>query len=98
MNPSALVCEINAARRGRAGYMRDREHWSIGEVLLWSRGTPVTAAGSVAAFLASPPHRRVLLRRHYEDVGAGIVHGAPFGDPAIQPAVTIAVSVGRRSG
>jgi uncharacterized protein YkwD len=82
----------------RAGYLRGIERWSIGEVLMWSRGQPLTAAAAVAAWLASRDHRPILLRRRYEDVGVGIAPGAPLGDPAIQPATTIAVSFGRRSG
>ena len=85
-------------RARRAGYLRGMERWAIGEVLIWNRGSPVTAAAAVAAWLASPDHRRILLRRRYEDVGAGIVPGAPLGDPALQPATTIAVSLGRREG
>ena len=85
-------------RARRAGYLRGIERWSIGEVLMWSRGQPLTAAAAVDAWLASPDHRRILLRRRYEDVGVGIAPGAPLGDPATQPAATIAVSFGRRAG
>jgi uncharacterized protein YkwD len=89
----------NAATRARrAGYLRGAERWRIGEVLIWSRGRTLTAKAAVDAWLASPSHRRVLLQRRYEDVGAGIAVGAPFGDPAAQPAATVAVSFGRRSG
>lgn len=89
----------NAADRARrAGYLRGAERWRIGEVLIWTRGTPLTAAAAVQAWLGSPAHRRVLLQSRYEDVGAGIVPGAPLGDPATQPATTISVSLGRRSG
>jgi uncharacterized protein YkwD len=87
-----------ATRARRAGYLRGMERWSIGEVLMWSRGAPLTAAAAVGAWLASPAHRDILLRRRYEDVGAGIAPGAPLGDPASQPAATIAVSFGRRAG
>ncbi len=87
-----------ADRARRAGYLRGADHWRIGEVLIWTRGAPLTAASAVRAWLGSPAHRRVLLQPRYEDVGAGIVAGAPFGDPATEPATTIAVSFGRRSG
>jgi uncharacterized protein YkwD len=89
----------NAADRARrAGYLRGAEHWRIGEVLIWTRGAPLTAEAAVRAWLGSPAHRRVLLQPRYEDVGAGIVPGAPLGDPRTEPATTIAVSFGRRSG
>ena len=87
-----------ADRARRAGYMRGAERWRIGEILIWTRGTPLTAKAAVDAWLASPSHRRILLSRPYDDVGVGIVPGAPSGDPEAQPATTIAVSFGRRSG
>ena len=87
-----------AVRARRAGYLRGAARWRIGEVLIWSRGSPLTAEAAVGAWLGSPAHRRILLQRRYEDVGAGVVDGAPAGDPATQPATTIAVSFGRRAG
>ena len=85
-------------RARRAGYTRHAQRWRIGEVLIWTRGEPLTASAAVDAWLASPPHRHVLLQRRYEDVGAGIVAGAPLGDSALTPATTITVLFGRRSG
>jgi uncharacterized protein YkwD len=85
-----------ADRARRAGYMRHVESWRIGEILLWSRGEPLTAAHAVDMWLESPSHRRVLLSSRYRDVGAGPVAGAPVGDPAKQPATTITVVFGRR--
>jgi uncharacterized protein YkwD len=85
-----------ADRARRAGYMRHADSWRIGEVLLWSRGEQLTAAHAVELWLGSPSHKRVLLSRHYRDVGAGPVAGAPLGDPALQPATTITVVFGRR--
>lgn len=87
-----------AARARRAGYLRGSERWRIGEILIWSRGAPLTAKAAVDAWLASPAHRRVMLQRRYEDVGVGVAAGAPGGDEATQPGTTIAVSFGRRSG
>jgi uncharacterized protein YkwD len=89
----------NAADRARAaGYIGDADRWRIGEILIWTRGAPLTANAAVDAWLASPAHRRILLQRRYEDVGVGIAAGAPAGRPQAQPATTIAVSFGRRSG
>jgi uncharacterized protein YkwD len=85
-----------ADRARRAGYMRHAGSWRIGEVLLWSRGEPLTAARAVEMWLESPSHRRVLLSPHYRDVGAGPVPGAPVGDPGVQPATTVTVVLGRR--
>jgi uncharacterized protein YkwD len=85
-----------ADRAHRAGYLRRAAEWRIGEVLVWRSGAPLTAAAAVEAWLASPPHRRVLLGRHYRDVGAGVVAGAPFGDPGVIPASTASVLLGSR--
>jgi uncharacterized protein YkwD len=85
-----------ADRARRAGYMRHADSWRIGEVLLWSRGEPLTAARAVEMWLGSPSHRRVLLSSRYRDVGAGPEPGAPLGDPGVQPATTVTVVFGRR--
>jgi uncharacterized protein YkwD len=85
-----------ADRARHAGYMRHADTWRIGEVLAWSRGEALTAAAVVDLWLDSPPHRRVLLSRGYRHVGAGPVAGAPLGEPAVQPATTITVVLGRR--
>lgn len=85
-----------AGRARRAGYMRNADEWQIGEVLLWSRGEPLTAAHAVELWLGSPSHKRILLGRRYREVGAGPVAGAPAGNPGQQPATTVTVVFGRR--
>ena len=85
-----------AERARRAGYMRHAGSWRVGEILLWSRGEPLTAARAVDMWLESPSHRRILLSPRYRDVGAGPVDGAPVGDPAVGPATTVTVVFGRR--
>jgi uncharacterized protein YkwD len=86
-----------ADRARRSGYLRRADEWRIGEILIWTRGAPLTAEAAVDAWLISPSHRRIMLQPPYEDVGVGIVAGAPAGRPEAQPATTIAVSFGRRS-
>jgi uncharacterized protein YkwD len=85
-----------ADRAGDAGYMRHADSWRVGEVLLWSRGAPLTAARAVEMWLESPSHRRILLSPRYRDVGAGLAPGAPVGDPAPASATTVTVDFGRR--
>jgi len=85
-------------RARRAGYMDAAERWRIGEVLLWSRGTQLTASAAVQAWLNSSGHRRIILTPAYRDAGIGLADGAPVGDPSDTPALTISVVVGRRSG
>jgi uncharacterized protein YkwD len=85
-----------ADRARRAGYMRHARTWRIGEVLVWTRGRTLTAAHAVDLWLESPTHRRIMLSPHYRDVGAGLVAGAPLGDPSLEPATTLTVVFGRR--
>lgn len=79
-----------------AGYMRHADSWRVGEILLWSRGAPLTAAHAVGMWLGSPSHRRILLSTRYRDIGAAPVPGAPFGDAGAESATTITVDFGRR--
>ena len=86
-----------ADRAWDAGYMRHADSWRVGEILLWSTGAPLTAARAIGMWMESPSHRRILLSPRYRDVGAGVVPGAPLGDPAAESAATITVDFGRRS-
>jgi uncharacterized protein YkwD len=83
-------------RARRAGYMDGADSWRVGEILLWTRGEPLTAERAVELWLGSPSHRRILLSRRYREVGAGPATGAPLGDPSVKPATTVTVLFGRR--
>jgi uncharacterized protein YkwD len=85
-----------ADRVWAAGYMQHAESWRVGEILLWSRGTPLTAERAVEMWLDSPSHRRIVLSPRYRDVGAGLAPGAPLGDPSLTSATTVTVNFGRR--
>ena len=69
----------------------------LGENLAMFGGTPPTAEAIVAAWMASPGHRAILLQRVFRDAGIGIVHhpqaGGVFGG---QPTWVITLDVGRR--
>jgi uncharacterized protein YkwD len=52
-----------------AGYRR----WTAGENLLWSTGD-LSPATAVSMWLASPPHRRLLLTRSWREIGIGVIH------------------------
>ena len=86
-----------AERVRRTGYLRRVRSWQLGEVLLWQSGTEYTAASIVAMWLASPPHRRVLLARAYAEAGAGVTTGIPFGGP-LAAGATVAMDLGLRGG
>ena len=81
-------------RIARTGWMRPRARWRVGEVLEWRSG-PADPTAVVAAWLASPPHRRVLLWPTYRVVGIGIVRGTPVADGATGHTYTADLGTGR---
>jgi uncharacterized protein YkwD len=52
-----------------AGFSR----WDVGENLLWW-SPDTTAAHTVSAWLASPPHRKILLDPRYRQIGIAAIH------------------------
>ena len=73
-----------------------RRRWSAGENLLWAEGG-VTPENAVAMWLASPPHRRIMLKRYWRELGIGAVHaegaGGVFGGRTV---VVVAAEFGVR--
>ncbi len=57
----------------RAGY----HFTSLGETIAWGTGPYATPAGTVQRWMASPPHRRIILTASLRDVGVGVTFGAP---------------------
>ena len=55
-----------------AGYMRRDANWTVGENLAWGTGSLATPAAIMRAWMASPGHRDILLRRSYREIGIGI--------------------------
>ena len=78
-----------------AGYVDPGERWIAGEVLAWGWGRQATPAATVRAWMASPPHRRLLRDRDYRQVGVGVVPGAPVAHPA-GPDATYAAELATR--
>lgn len=76
-----------------AGYLRTPAGWALGEVLAWGAGSCSTPAAVVAAWMASPSHRRVLLGRRYRELGVGVALGTPFA-PAPVGGATYAAELG----
>jgi hypothetical protein len=81
-------------RAHRAGYARRTCAWRVGEVLAWGVAQRSSAAGTVAAWLDSPSHRRIIVSRRYAELGVGTVAGTPY--EQYPSGVTVAVVVGRR--
>jgi uncharacterized protein YkwD len=64
----------SASDRIRRYYrVRGYSRWLTGETLLW-RSPGVDAEGAVALWLASPPHRKILLTGEFRDLGIAAVH------------------------
>lgn len=65
------------------------ESWRAGENLLWTSGT-FTARAAVASWLASPPHRRVMLDPSWREVGVGVVRA--YDAPGVYQRRTVAIA------
>ncbi len=64
----------------------------------WGTGTDATPAAIVAAWMASPPHRRIMLSEGFRDVGVGAAAAAPAALAQGQPGATYTVDFGARLG
>ena len=65
-----------------------------GEILAWGETSISTPAQILGDWMASPPHRRVILSRRFTQMGMGIAFGSPLGGPAAE-AVTYTVDFSR---
>ncbi len=77
-------------RAVRAGY-RGRGY---GETLAFGQGSLGTPEHIVAGWMASPPHRAVLLGVPMRDVGVGVVRGSPL--PGVSGGTTVVADFGYR--
>ena len=87
-----------ADRIHRAGYFHAGDDWVIGEDLAWGTGVLATPQATVAAWIASPSHERVLLDADCVDVGVGVAAGVPFGASGATAAATYTLDAGQTSG
>lgn len=62
-----------ATRARRAGYPSP----SVAETIAWGTGFLGTPAATVKAWMASAPHRRILVDRRVRDIGVGVALGTP---------------------
>jgi uncharacterized protein YkwD len=74
-------------RAHRSGYMKGASSWILGETLAWGRGTRGTPNGIVAAMMASPIHREVLLNPSFRDAGVGVAMGSPANESGRNAAI-----------
>jgi uncharacterized protein YkwD len=80
---------VSSRVRG-AGY---RNMSSVGENIGWGSGAMATPAAIVRAWMASPPHRAVILNGHFREAGVGVTAGAPV---AGRTGATFVLDVGSR--
>jgi uncharacterized protein YkwD len=76
-----------------AGYGRD-QGWRAGEALGWGTGSLATPDALVAEWLASPPHRKILLDSGFRELGVGVSAGEPRDRQSSVPGATYAVDLG----
>lgn len=77
----------------RTGYARGSSEWEVAETIAWVEpGEGAEAA--IAAWLASPYHRRAILGRKWRDIGVGTARGAPW--PDLRGGYTVTGTFGRR--
>lgn len=68
-------------RRARnAGYLDDAPCWALGEDLGAAPPPVATAQAVVAAWMASPSHRSVVLDADYREIGVAVAGRSPVGD------------------
>jgi len=60
-----------------AGYASSAEIRDLGENIAAASGSLATPAASVAAWMASPPHRAQILNPAFHDTGIGVVAAVP---------------------
>jgi uncharacterized protein YkwD len=66
-------------RVAATGYIQGRRDWELGEAIAWAQQPLDTAASLVRAWLASPPHRAILLDRRFRELGIGVARGLTDG-------------------
>jgi uncharacterized protein YkwD len=66
-----------ADRLRRSGYLDTNGPWRVGEAIGWGTFGLGTPAAIVDAWMASPPHRHLLLEAGYRHVGVGAAAGIP---------------------
>ena len=86
--PLSLVAASSYA--GRSGF------FTIGQNLAWGTGADTSPARIVAAWMADPPHRKIMLDPRYRDAGVGTVPLTPAMVGTGQQGATYAMEFGAR--
>jgi uncharacterized protein YkwD len=78
----------------RAGYVRARAAWTVGENIAWGTGDLATPRRIVASWMASPPHRANILRGSFKEIGIGVSLRAPVDVGGDLPGATYTTDFG----
>ncbi|WP_205697629.1 CAP domain-containing protein [Conexibacter sp. SYSU D00693] len=84
------------SRLKRTTYLKAARTWAVGENLAWGSGELATPRRTVAAWMASPGHKRNILDGRFRHIGIGIVRGAPVRVDGDLPAATYVTEFGVR--
>jgi uncharacterized protein YkwD len=77
-------------------YRRPTARIAVGENIAWGTGSETTPARIVAAWLASPPHREVMLSAEYRDAGVSVTPAVPAVLHAQGRGATYVIELGAR--
>ena len=79
-----------------ASYITGTRSYRVGENLAWGQNVLGTPAATVSAWMRSQGHRDNILQANFEEIGIGIVPGAPRG--GLLDAATYVTEFGFRDG
>ena len=66
-----------ASRIKGSGYLKSARSYSIGENIAWGTGSLASPLKIHQAWMRSPGHRANILSRAFDEIGVGVVTGAP---------------------
>jgi uncharacterized protein YkwD len=81
---------------GATSYPAHAAHVSVGQNIAWGTGVQATPASIVAGWMASPPHRKIILTRSYRDAGVAAIPAVPSSYGHGQYGATYAIELGTR--
>ncbi len=85
-----------AARVASTRYPAHARSLSTAQNIGWGTGTYATPAHMVAAWMASPPHREIILTGEYRDAGVGVAVPVPSVVAQGESGATYAIEFGAR--
>jgi uncharacterized protein YkwD len=81
----------------RTNYWAHTSSVSVAQNIAWGTGPLATPARIVAAWMASPPHRRLILRGYFRDAGVAAAPAVPWRLGHGRYGATYAIELGKRS-